>query len=45
MKELARRARTFAAPYRVEKGKGFRLDGVDPADTAELESEDVDRAK
>ena len=45
MKELARRARTFAAPYRIEKGKGFRLADVDPADTAQLESEDAKRAK
>ena len=45
MKKLARRARTFAAPFRVEKGKGFRLSDVDPGDTGELESEDVDRAK
>ena len=45
MKKLARRARTFAAPYRIAKGKGFRLSDVDPADTAHLESEDVERAK
>jgi len=45
MKQLTRRARTFAAPYRVEKGKGFRLSDVDPGGTGELESEDVDRAK
>jgi PPK2 family polyphosphate:nucleotide phosphotransferase len=45
MKQLARRARSFAAPYRVETGKGFRLDDVDPDDTGELESEDVDRAR
>jgi PPK2 family polyphosphate:nucleotide phosphotransferase len=45
MKGLARRARAFAAPYRIEKGNGFRLRDIDPADTGELESEDVDRAR
>ncbi len=45
MKKLARRAHTFVAPYRVAKGKGFRLADVDPADTAHLESEDAQRAK
>ncbi len=45
MKKLARRARTFAAPYRIAKGKGFRLADVDPGDTAHLESADAARAK
>ncbi len=45
MKKLARRAHTLAAPYRIARGKGFRLADVDPADTAQLESEDAKRAK
>ena len=45
MKKLAERARAFAQPYRVTRGKGFRLSDVDPEDTAHLESEDVERAK
>jgi PPK2 family polyphosphate:nucleotide phosphotransferase len=45
MKQLARRAGAFAAPYRIARGEGFRLADVDPADTAHLESEDVERAK
>ncbi len=30
-------AAEFAAPYRIESGRGFRLRRVDPADTAHLE--------
>jgi PPK2 family polyphosphate:nucleotide phosphotransferase len=44
-KKIGRRAHDFTAPYRVAKGKGFRLADVDPADTSFLESEDADRAK
>jgi PPK2 family polyphosphate:nucleotide phosphotransferase len=43
--KLARRAAEFSKPYRVTKGKTFRLDDVDPADTGYLESEDADRAR
>jgi PPK2 family polyphosphate:nucleotide phosphotransferase len=45
LKKLAEKARAFARPYRVTRGKGFRLADVDPQDTAHLESEDVERAK
>jgi len=45
MKKLVRRARQFSRPYRVTKGKGFRLRDVDPADTAQLESADVAAAR
>ena len=45
MKKLARRAEEFARPYRVTKGRAFRLADVDPSDTAHLESEDAERAK
>jgi PPK2 family polyphosphate:nucleotide phosphotransferase len=43
--KLAKRAAEFSRPYRVTKGKGFRLNEVDPGDTAYLESEDADRAR
>jgi PPK2 family polyphosphate:nucleotide phosphotransferase len=43
--DLIHRAREFAAPYRVTKGKGFRLRDVDPGDTAGLDSGEKDRAK
>jgi PPK2 family polyphosphate:nucleotide phosphotransferase len=42
---LAARARQFSKPYRVTKGKSFRLRDIDPADTARLESADAERAK
>ena len=45
MPKLAKRAAEFTRPYRVTKGKGFRLRDVDPADTAFLESEDAERAR
>jgi PPK2 family polyphosphate:nucleotide phosphotransferase len=43
--KLAKRAAEFTRPYRVTKGKGFRLADIDPGDTAHLESEDADRAR
>jgi PPK2 family polyphosphate:nucleotide phosphotransferase len=43
--KLARRAAEFSRPYRITKGKGFRLADIDPGDTAQLESEDADRAR
>jgi PPK2 family polyphosphate:nucleotide phosphotransferase len=45
MPKLAKRAAEFSRPYRVTKGEAFRLKDVDPADTAQLESADVDRAR
>lgn len=35
----------FISPYRVTRGKGFRLKDIDPGDTAHLKSEDKDEAK
>lgn len=35
----------FISPYRVTRGKGFRLKDVDPGDTAQLKSEDKAEAK
>jgi PPK2 family polyphosphate:nucleotide phosphotransferase len=45
MKRLPGRARQLSRPYRVTKGRGFHLRDIDPADTAQLESADVDRAR
>ena len=38
-------ARKFSKPYRVTKGKKFRLKNVDPADTGDLKAEDKPRAQ
>jgi PPK2 family polyphosphate:nucleotide phosphotransferase len=35
----------FISPYRVTRGKGFRLKDIDPGDTAHLKSEDKAEAK
>jgi len=43
--KLAKRAATFSRPYRVDRGKGFRLADVDPQDTAHIESPDAARAR
>src|SRR5262245_49548563 len=43
--DLADRARKLARRYRVKDGKGFRLNDVDPRDTAWLEDEDKPAAK
>ena len=42
---LAKQATAFSKPYRISKGKGFRLRDVDPEDTAHLESADAERAR
>jgi PPK2 family polyphosphate:nucleotide phosphotransferase len=45
-KKLIKRAREFADPFRISKGKEFRLKDVDPNDTLELTKEaDKPRAK
>ena len=43
-KELIKRARQFAEPFRINKGKAFRLKDVDPGDTLGLKSKDKPRA-
>jgi polyphosphate kinase 2 (PPK2 family) len=43
--DLIERARRFARPYRVEKGKHFRMKDVDPDDRGELTREDKPRAQ
>ena len=45
LKEVVKRAKPFAAPYRVSSGKGFRLKNFDPGDILDLKSEDKPRAK
>src|SRR5712675_3074756 len=45
-KEIIKRAREFAKPFRINKGKDFRLKDVDPNDTLEFTKEaDKPRAK
>jgi len=44
-KEIIKRARGFAKPFRVSKGKDFRLKEVDPDDTLEFTKEDKSLAK
>ena len=39
-KEIIKRARDFAEPFRVTKGKNFRLRNIDPNDTLDLQEED-----
>ena len=44
-KEIIKRSRRIADPFRITKGKHFRLKDVDPGDTLEFTSEDKPRAK
>ena len=44
-KDIIKRARGFAKPFRVQDGRGFRLKDVDPGDTLRFGSEDKPRAK
>jgi polyphosphate kinase 2 (PPK2 family) len=44
-KDIMKRARGFAKPFRVTDGDAFRLKDVDPGDTLEFGSEDKPRAK
>ena len=43
--EVIERSRELARQYRVKDGDDFRLDDVDPGDTADLESDDKPAAK
>jgi hypothetical protein len=45
MKADLERVEKFIRPYRVTKGKDFRLRDHDPADTGRLTSADKDEAK
>jgi PPK2 family polyphosphate:nucleotide phosphotransferase len=44
-KDLIKRARRFANPFRITDGRGFRLKDVDPGSTLNLGSEDKPRAR
>ena len=44
-KNIIKRSRQFANPFRVTKGDKFRLKDVDPGDTLDLKAEDKPRAK
>src|SRR5262245_59215826 len=44
-KEIIKRAQDFAEPFRVTKGKDFRLKDIDPDDTLDFTKEDKSRAK
>jgi PPK2 family polyphosphate:nucleotide phosphotransferase len=44
-KEIIKRARQFAEPFRINKGKTFRLKDVDPGDTLGLKDEAKPKAK
>src|SRR5262252_3326767 len=44
-KQVIKRARAFAKPFRVTDGKRFRLKDIDPGDTLDLGSEDKPRAQ
>ncbi len=45
LKEIVKRSKSIAEPYRVTDGKNFRLKDVDPAETQGLKSADKQRAK
>jgi PPK2 family polyphosphate:nucleotide phosphotransferase len=45
IKSIIKKARAFAAPFRVTQGDRFRLQDVDPDDTLDLKAEDKPRAK
>ncbi len=42
---MLKRIDRFIAPYRIERGKGFRLKDVDPGDTRGIKSDQKDEAK
>ena len=44
-KKLIKRAREFAEPFRITKGKDFRLKDIDPNDTLDFKEEDKPQAK
>jgi PPK2 family polyphosphate:nucleotide phosphotransferase len=45
LKEIVRRCRKTTEPFRVTKGKDFRLKDVDPGDTLQFTDEDKPKAK
>ncbi|HUK82905.1 MAG TPA: polyphosphate kinase 2 family protein [Verrucomicrobiae bacterium] len=45
LKKITKEARRIAEPFRVSKGKNFRLRDVDPGETLKFTGEDTPRAK
>jgi PPK2 family polyphosphate:nucleotide phosphotransferase len=45
LKDIVRKTRKISEPFRVSKGKNFRLKDVDPDDTLQFTSEDKPRAR
>ena len=45
IKEIIKAASDLAKPYRVTKGKKFRLKDIEPSDTGEFKAADKARAK
>jgi PPK2 family polyphosphate:nucleotide phosphotransferase len=44
LKDIVHQAHRYAEPFKITKGKSFRLRDVDPGDTLHLDSEDKPRA-
>ena len=44
-KEFLKLAKKYSDPFRITKGKGFRLKQIDPAETLGLDAEDKPKAK
>ncbi len=44
-RRIRKRVRSFIAPYRVDRGKKFRLSEIDPAGTGRLESEQKEESR
>jgi len=45
MKDIAKRARRVTEPFRITKGKDFRLKDIDPGNTLEFTGEDKPKAR
>jgi len=45
MKEIVSQSRSITDPFRIAKGKGFRLKDFDPGDTLQFSEKDKQRAK
>ena len=44
LERIVKAARKLSRPYRIDRGRGFRLKDCDPADTGALGREDKPRA-
>jgi PPK2 family polyphosphate:nucleotide phosphotransferase len=45
LESVVKVARKFSRPFRIDRGRGFRLKDIDPGDTAHLGAEDKPRAQ